>query len=264
MEARIRAIGMVAPGMQDWAAAKSILAGDTPGGYRPGAVSDRPRSAILPRTESRRATNLIHLALCAAEQALPDDGTASHRLMSSVFASADGDIETEDRLCTSVADAAPWVSPHSFHNSVHNAPSGYWSIALGCQGPSTSLSAGNDSFVAGLLEALMILNAEESDTCLLVAYEQASPPLFSRARPVTIELGIAILLATDGAGPRLRLRSLTDSTEPDRLEDPDLERLRRENPIGRALPLLAAIARCESATVHLPYKDVAASLEIES
>lgn len=262
MDASIRSVGLIAPGLADWETARRVLAAGAPGARPPEGPIGKPRSGMLPRTEGRRATDLIHMALCAAEQALPAD-TADSRTMPSVFASADGDLETQHRLCTGVAGTDPWVSPHSFHNSVHNAPSGYWSIALGCQGPSTSLSAGNDSFVAGLLEALMYLESDDCDRCLLVAYDPASPPMFSRARPAEHGFAVALLLAKDGRGPGLRLAFPPDSAAPERLADAKLEQLRRENPAGRSLPLLTAIARGESATVHLPYGDASVAVTLE-
>jgi hypothetical protein len=62
------------------------------------------------------------------------------------------------------------VSPTKFHNSVHNAAAGYWTIAAECTRPYTSLSAGEQSFGAGLLEACMQA-LSENENVLLVAYD---------------------------------------------------------------------------------------------
>ena len=51
--------------------------------------------------------------------------------------------------------ATAQLSPTRFHNSVHNAPAGYWGIATGAHGPHRlRLCAYDASFAAGLLEAL--------------------------------------------------------------------------------------------------------------
>ena len=46
------------------------------------------------------------------------------------------------------------MSPIRFHNSVHNAAAGYWTIGTDCHEPYTALSAFEDTFGEGLLEAL--------------------------------------------------------------------------------------------------------------
>ena len=66
--------------------------------------------------------------------------------------SSDGDGEIVHRLCTALASPAAEVSPTDFHNSVHNAATGYWSIGAHSSAPSTALCAYDGSFAAGLLE----------------------------------------------------------------------------------------------------------------
>ena len=46
------------------------------------------------------------------------------------------------------------ISPTRFHNSVHNAAAGYWTIGAGCMQATTALSAYDATFAEGLLEAL--------------------------------------------------------------------------------------------------------------
>jgi hypothetical protein len=59
--------------------------------------------------------------------------------------------------------AEKMVSPTLFHNSVHNTPAGYFSIATGIQTASVSLSAGDNTFSAGLIEALTQVLIEKND-----------------------------------------------------------------------------------------------------
>ena len=78
-----------------------------------------------------------------------------------------------------VRDAPDTVSPTKFHNSVHNAAAGYWTIGQGCMAPSTALSAFSHTFAQGLLEALVNLAAGEP-AILLAAYDTgATGPLSS-------------------------------------------------------------------------------------
>ena len=46
-----------------------------------------------------------------------------------VFTSSSGDGDNVHEICETLAAADRQVSPTRFHNSVHNAPAGYWSIA---------------------------------------------------------------------------------------------------------------------------------------
>jgi hypothetical protein len=62
------------------------------------------------------------------------------------------------------------ISPIRFHNSVHNSAAGYWTIGTGCYEPYTALSAHDDTFGEGLLEALT-QEACSDRAVLLAAYD---------------------------------------------------------------------------------------------
>jgi hypothetical protein len=242
----IQGVGIVAPGLPDWERGRPALAGEQ--AYEPTPLG-RVRAATLPRLEARRATDTVHLAVAAAEQAVaPGQGGD----VPTVFASADGDLETAERICRSVAEPEPWISPHRFHNSVHNAPSGYWSIAAGWRGPSTTLAAGAASFGTGLIEALLTVVTERAEQCLLVVYDDAAPPAFRSVNPVEAPFAVALLLARTGRGPHVRTDGRGYGDTPSACEAPALEALRQQNPAARALPLLAALAGDRSASLGLP------------
>ena len=65
------------------------------------------------------------------------------------------------------------MSPTKFHNSVHNAAAGYWTIGTGCMAPSNSLSGYECSFAAGLLEAAAQCAADRRPV-LLVGFDVAA------------------------------------------------------------------------------------------
>jgi len=139
------------------------------------------------------------------------------------------------------------LSPTRFHNSVHNAPSGYWSIATGCMLPSTALCAYDASFAAGLLESLTQLGSGNA-AVLLIAYDSGYPPPLAKLRPLPDALGVGLALsATQTAHSIARITVSTFSTDPglatQELADAGLETLRRQIPAARALPLLSAIAQ---------------------
>src|SRR5204863_4637086 len=93
--------------------------------------------------------------------------------LASVFASTHGDLAISDYLCETLAGTATLLSPTKFHNSVHNAAAGYWTIGNICVKPSTALTAFQHTFASGLLEALTQVACEQAPV-LYVAYDMPS------------------------------------------------------------------------------------------
>lgn len=246
----VHGIGLLAPGLPGWRDSLPILQGVS--AY---AWQDLPagRSTLLPANERRRTTRLIDLALRAGQEAVTQAGI-DPREISAVFASSEGDGEIIDKLCTALTLPHRPVSPTLFHNSVHNAPAGYWSIATASRLPSVSLSAYDDTFSVGLLTAATLALAEQA-TVLLVAYDAPLPFPLSGQRRLSDPFATALLLSSQSIAPlwaRLQLRLATTGEE-DRLDQVELERLRLGNPAARGLPLLRALAVGLAATVVLPY-----------
>jgi hypothetical protein len=135
-----------------------------------------------------------------------------------------------------------FISPTDFHNSVHNAAAGYWSIATAAQGPSTAISGWDCGFAIGLVEALGMVHVEGRDT-LLVAYDLPAPePLWSK-RPLAAPFGVALLLSGEARKDTVgRIELEFAYGVESSLENDALEQLRRSNPAARALPLLSALA----------------------
>lgn len=236
----ITGVGLMAPGLVGWRASRAVLRGSLE--HRHTALP-AAHSKLLPAGERRRITPFARLALAAAEDALSTT-PVERRAMASVFASSSGDLGVVDRICDSLLMHDRPVSPTHFHNSVHNAAAGYWAIAAGCRQPSVSLSAFEDTFAAGLAEAVSIVRAEKT-AVLLVAYDQPGPPAFQRHRPVTEPFAVALILAPEQTEPRLGKLTMIPACSPRSplpLRDPGLDRLRSANPAARSLPLLIALA----------------------
>jgi hypothetical protein len=235
----IEGVALVGPGLAGWAAARAVLAGEAPYAAAPTAV---PAPALLPPNERRRSGLAVRIALAAGAAALADSARDATGL-ATVFASSAADGDTCHAICEQLAGSDRLISPTRFHNSVHNAPAGYWSIATRSMAPSTSLSAYDASFCAGLLEAAALVQARGA-AVLLVAFDAPYPePLLAR-RPLPAAFGIGLVLAPVGAGAaRAELRLALGQDAPATLADPALEALRRALPTARALPLLALLAR---------------------
>ncbi|MCR4302082.1 MAG: beta-ketoacyl synthase chain length factor, partial [Sulfuricaulis sp.] len=247
-------IGVWAPGLAGWAASREILAG---GKSYQATVLPRPTPAILPPTERRRSSNTTLLAIQAAEEAV-ECAAANPQELATVFASSSGDLDILHDLCAALALPERQVSPTRFHNSVHNAAAGYWSIACGSQRPSTSLSGHDFTFAAGLIESIAQI-AEECQPVLLVAYDwPPSLPLHAK-RPLSAAFGVGMMLSSQKSErsiAALRIEMTTScANKTSIMSDAGMETLRCGNPAARALPLLAVIARQQSAIVSLDYLD---------
>jgi len=251
IELWIEGIGIYAPGLVGWEQAAPVLAGRQT--YAP---SEPPKlaPALLPSDVRRRTTDYIRLAIEVAGEAVRHAQTDAASLWS-VFATSESDGAISHNICEEVAKEKPEVSPTRFHNSVTNAPAGYWCMAVKSQAPSTSLSGFDASFSAGLIEAGVQVGAERCHV-LLVAHDVPFPEPLHSVRPMNALFGAALVLAP--ARSTQSLARLEIAIEPtlhalSRMPGADLDGLRTGNPAARGLPLLAALARRESAELFLPY-----------
>ena len=252
LTAYISGLGVLGPGLSNWTDTAAILSGRQV--YRP-APTVLPQPTILPAAERRRTGRVVKVTLAVALEATSQSGENPSDL-ASVFSSSGADGQNCHELCQALSLPGREISPTRFANSVHNAASGYWSIATGAMAESNVLCAFDASFCAGLLEALTQV-AVDGMPVLLVAYDSEYPQPLHAKRPVPDVLGVAMVLT-----PQRRETSwaklevvLTDSTH-DRLEDPSLESLRAAIPAARSLPLLRVLARRARGTAILEYLDV--------
>jgi hypothetical protein len=236
LAASILGIGFWAPGLPNWAAAAGFARGEAAAGDG----SARPSPQLLAPNERRRAPETVSVALEVAQSACAAAGRDPAALPS-VFASTHGDLAITDYMCATLAEAPAVISPTKFHNSVHNAAAGYWTIGAGCMQPTTALSAYRASFAQGLLEALVQLAAGDADAVLLVAYDaQARGPLAAQARSEGL-LGAALVLGRNGDRGLMRLRATLADGAPSAADGP-LARHAAGNAMAPMLPLFDALA----------------------
>ncbi|MEN9559911.1 MAG: hypothetical protein RLZZ502_1122 [Pseudomonadota bacterium] len=133
------------------------------------AADSKPAAAVLAASERRRAPETVALALEVAHAACLDAGREAKDLPA-FFASSYGDLAVCDAMCSTLAQDPTLVSPIKFHNSVHNAAVGYWTMATGCMHASNALAAYEQTFAQALLETVVYAHAERT-ACLLVVYD---------------------------------------------------------------------------------------------
>ena len=249
LTASVEGVGLLGPGLPGWAAAAEVLAGRTPYESRTTVI---PPLECLPSAERRRTGKVVRLALSVGLEAVRNAGADATQLPA-VFSSSGGDGENCHEICQVLAGAERQISPTRFHNSVHNAASGYWGIATGATAASNALCAHDGSFAAGLLEALVQIRTDET-AVLLIAYDADYPEPLRTARPIPDAFAVALLLAPSRRRESLaQLTARLSALPAERLSDPQLEALRARVPAARALPLLRRIARGEHAAVGIDY-----------
>lgn len=261
LQACIEGVGVLGPGLPDWPAAARVLKGACP--WEP-APTVLPAPVCLPSAERRRTGTLVRLTLAVGLEAAGRAGVDPAQLPT-VFTSSGGDGQNCHEICEVLATAERQVSPTRFHNSVHNAPAGYWGIATGATAPANSLCAHDASFAAGLLEALCQV-AVEHTSVLLIAYDASYPEPMRSVRPIPDAFGVALLLAPAASARSLaRLDLFFREAPADRMAEPALERLRSSIPAARSLPLLAHLARAAEGSVLIDYLDGACiALEVSA
>jgi len=233
LSARIAGVGFWANALPSWAAAQGFA---TTGALDPAAPA-KPQPQLLAPNERRRAPESVAVALEVALAACTNAG-ADPAALPSVFASTHGDLAITDYMCATLAQDPAAISPIRFHNSVHNAAAGYWTIGNGCHAPSTAISAFDASFAQGLLEALSQL-AAGAPAVLLVAYDTTAVGPAASLWASAGLLGGALVLTAEGAGPRITA-TLEDGDAP--VGSGPLATHGAANAMAPMLPLFDALA----------------------
>lgn len=253
LSAYIEGIGLLGPGFNDWPSSLALLTGQHPYQTCPTLL---PPPLSLPAAERRRGSRIVKLTLATGLEAVAAAGLDAAQLPS-VFSASSSDGYNCHEICQMLASDDRQISPTRFHNSVHNAAAGYWSIATGAMTTSSVLCAFDASFGAGLLEALTQVIVDNSRSLLLACDAPYPEPLHS-TRPIPDAFGVALVLAPRRSAQALAKISvsLTDAAA-ERLDDAALEALRMTIPAARSLPLLRRIAQRQVAHVVLDYLDSA-------
>jgi len=243
----INAISIAAPSLMGIDQAKPILMGENQW-----QLSDFPKLApqLLPANERRRTTSYIKMALQVADEANQNADS-----LPAVFASSCGDLFIIDHICNSMTQTPKFVSPTQFHNSVHNAPSGYWAIAAKSQAASTSISTGNSTFSSGLLEAFTQALAQQKDI-LYVAYDYPTTAPLNKKTNVSQAFATALILSqhkSENSYGCIKLSITHNQKEKSLCLNSSLNQLQQSNPIADSLPLLEALCLKKTSSLYLPY-----------
>ncbi|HMO19268.1 MAG TPA: beta-ketoacyl synthase chain length factor [Oligoflexia bacterium] len=139
-------------------------------------LASTPSVSFLPIGMRKKLSPLNKVSLYLMNECLHDDEDQSRIriIMSSRFGEEMHTLE----LLYAIAFEEP-SSPMAFSRSVHNSSIGMFSISSGNTQPATAIAAMDQSFGAGLIEALIQLYGNSNATRVLYLYsDEAIPPEF--------------------------------------------------------------------------------------
>ncbi len=247
MKVDVKGCAICAPGLPDWPRAVEVLCGRA--AYDRSSTRDAA-PVMMPPNERRRLPATARVAIGVGAEALQAAGIDAAGI-ATVFTSCGSDAQITHEICKSLSHVPPDVSPTRFHNSVHNAPGGYWSIALRSRAPSTSLCAYEGSFSAGLLEAAAQVLTEDREV-LLIAYDLGYPAPLLSLWNVPLPFSVALLLAPhrEPGGVAIEVELVDGPQATTWPVEVPLEVT--GNPAGASVPLLSLLARGVTGRAVLP------------
>ncbi len=269
LTAQVLGLGALGPGVADWPQLQAVLAGTQTWQAQATVL---PPPGLLPAAERRRASRVVKAALEAGTQAVQQAGLVASSLPV-VFASSGGDGHNCHSLCELLASGDRLISPTRFHNSVHNAASGYWSIATRAMAPAQVIAAFDASFALGLWEAMSQAQYGQTPVLLIACDSEYPEPLHGK-RPIADVSAVALVLGpishgahgvhvSHGTAAQLRIDAAQAwSGEPATALPEALRALPEQLPPWRGLSLLHALSASGSGTVAL-HVDVGQSLSVQ-
>ena len=252
MRCNVLGIGAWGPGFSHWHELRTHLAQEK---ERPEQAASEiknasPKPEIIPTNERRRAPLPVKMAVEVSSQALNMSGLDATNV-ACVFGSGLGDTEITDYMCRAVNVAAPQLSPTKFHNSVHNAAAGYWTISTHCMKSANSIAAYHDTAGLCLLEG-MSLCLTDGAPVLITIFDSAAHRAYQEIFDCNDNFAAAILIAPESLisnkAPLATLSMHTSgaSHAPPKLINRVLNKLYETNPAAKILLLLEQLANLES------------------
>ena len=215
----------------------------------------KPEPKIIPANERRRAPLLVKMAVETSCQAVVAADLPPQQL-ACVFASGLGDTDITDYLCRALTTELKQLSPTKFHNSVHNAPAGYWTISTGCMEASNSISAYRHTVGMAMFEAVSQC-VEHQQPVLITVYDAqvcaVFEELFHCKQNLALSLVIAPVTPARTSAPLLTL-STCSTHRPDtssnlesnsRLGNNALANMLAYNPTAELAAVMESLARLE-------------------
>ncbi len=131
--------------------------------------NDRIDPKTIPAILKRRASHLSKMAIEISNQALEN-----HTVDYAVFCSQHGELNHTMALLKNIANQEI-LSPASFSQSVHNTSAGLLSVMHQLKHNMTSIAAGENSFLMGIVEVLAWLQLNSEKVVLFTMFDDNIP-----------------------------------------------------------------------------------------
>ncbi len=221
-----------------------------------------PKPQIIPANERRRAPLPVRLAVESSWQA-SQMAQIDPKALSCVFVSGFGDTQLTDYMCKVLASESKALSPTKFHNSVHNAAAGYWTISTGCEQSANSVAGFNNSVSVTLLEG-MLQCIEENKPILLTFFDAPVSQILTDIMGPGDSFSCSLVIVPEGFSNKPDdAKKITATLEYISCEWPALntrsdvlEASYKSNPSSRILPLLELLTNeSNSGAIRLPLSE---------
>ncbi len=251
--------GAWGPGFSNWPQLKALLQNSD---GRDELVAVPPKPEIIPANERRRSPLPVRIAVETSWQAVQQAGINADQL-ACVFGSGLGDTQITDYMCRTLTTELKQLSPTKFHNSVHNAAAGYWTISTGCMKSATSIAAYHETAGLALLEATTQAIYQD-EPVLMTLFDTKAHSVYHDIFACELDFAGALVISPADGGEaalaRLEIALQTDNSyghSP--LDHPQLAPLYQSNPAAKALVLFALLAEIDAgaprATTQMPLSD---------
>ena len=217
-----------------------------------------PKPDIIPANERRRAPLPVRLAVGSSWQATQSSQYEADEL-SCVFVSSLGDTQLTDYMCRALAGETKQLSPTKFHNSVHNAAAGYWTISTGCMKAANSIAGYEESVPLTLLEAMTQV-CQEHKPLLLTFYDAPVSSvlkcLLKNQQPFAFSM-VLVPKAETQKGSLIELEVLEQRVAWPKFAVSNLQDCYADNPTAKILLLLSAVVatQVETRIIDMPLSE---------
>lgn len=257
MSCRICGIGAWGPGFNNWPELKALL-DETENTEE--LSPQTPKPEIIPANERRRSPLPVKIAVETSWQAVQRSQIPSSDL-SCVFGSGLGDTEITDYMCRALTTELKQLSPTKFHNSVHNAAAGYWTISTNCMKAANSIAAYHNTAGLALLEGVSQC-IFQNEPLLITLFDTKAHSVYQEIFDCHQPFAAAIVITPSASNsvttPPTDMCEFSISIKEGRqthqaLKNQRMETLYQQNPAAKILSFLALMSGDDSdATKHLP------------
>lgn len=135
--------------------------------------NDWPKLSFIPAMQRRRLSPFAKISLFVAHESASNSTVD----LPIIFTSRHGDLHKTSDLLADLAEQTP-VSPTAFSLSVHNAIPSLYSILTKNKQAINAISAGQDTFFMGLVDAYARLTSGLADEILFIHADQQLPETY--------------------------------------------------------------------------------------